>query len=190
MWKSIRGMIAEYGTFLAILAVGAAVIATMVRSGIGGGSHPLSGKRAPSFELETLAGERVALADHQGKDVVVLDFFATWCPPCRAGLPKIDKVADDYAAPDDGVAVYAVNIMEGPELIREFMTDQGLSLTVLLDGNSVTASEYGAQSIPQTVVIDKAGMVRTVHRGVIAESTLRRDIQAAQTPLPPTDGAA
>ena len=128
------------------------------------GSHPLEGETAPAFELETLDGAAKTLADHQGKDIVVLDFWATWCPPCRESMPLLDAIADDYS--DKGVVVYAVNGGETDPEVSAYLENEGLDLTVLMDRGFLTARDYEVTGIPQTVIIDKAGRVQAVHVGV------------------------
>jgi thiol-disulfide isomerase/thioredoxin len=91
---------------------------------------------------------------------VVLDFWATWCPPCRAGLPHIDKVAKERSA--DGVKIFAVNLQEDATQIQPFMQQNNLTLPVLLDSDGAVAGKYLAESIPETVVIDKKGIVHKV----------------------------
>src|SRR5690606_7195976 len=61
-----------------------------------GGIHPLEGKEAPDFELKTLEGETVTLSQHEGKDIVILDFWATWCGPCRQAMPIIENVSEEF----------------------------------------------------------------------------------------------
>lgn len=147
---------------------------------LGPGTHALTGKPAPDFTLPNLTGEEVSLANHRGKDVVVLDFWASWCPPCREGLPVLDRVAKRYA--DKPVAVYAVNIRESPNLVAEFAKAQGLTLPILLDDTGVIADDYGVTGIPQTVVIGRDGVIREIRVGMSMwgfEEELAAEIDAA-----------
>lgn len=125
--------------------------------------HPLLGKAAPKFELERLDGGTAKLADHQGQDVVMLDFWATWCGPCRAAMPSLANVAEKYS--DRGLVFYAVNIQEDAETIREMLTAEKLEIPVVLDADGSVAQSYGANAIPQTVLIGKDGSVQVVHVG-------------------------
>jgi peroxiredoxin len=119
----------------------------------------LRGKPAPDFTLKQLDGKSVTLSDLKGS-VVVLDFWATWCGPCRMGLPHINKVAKDRAA--DGVKVFAVNLQEDASQIQPFLQQNNLSLPVLLDSDGAVAEKYKAEAIPETVIIAKDGTVSKV----------------------------
>ncbi|HEX4132881.1 MAG TPA: redoxin family protein [Pirellulales bacterium] len=126
--------------------------------------HPLQDKPAPEFDLKLLAGGSARLADHKGKDVVILDFWATWCGPCVQALPTIAEVAAEYKK--KGVAFYAVNLEEDADAVREFLKEHKLDVPVALDSDGKVGAAYGAQAIPQTVIIDKQGTVAVVHVGL------------------------
>jgi thiol-disulfide isomerase/thioredoxin len=110
------------------------------------------GKSAPAFTLEGLAGPAVAVPA-AGK-VTVLNFWATWCPPCREELPELDKFARDNPA----VAFYAVDLQEPAAKVRDFLKQNGYSFPVLLDSGGSAAQAYRINAIPTTVVIDKSGL--------------------------------
>ena len=132
----------------------------------GGGQprvHPLVGTTAPPFAAEDLAGNAVQLEQFAGKNVVILDFWATWCGPCVDALPIISRVAAKFA--DQNVVFYAVNQGEDPETIREFLTSEGIDVPVLLDQEGAVGQLYQVRGIPQTVVIDSQGKVQVVHVG-------------------------
>ena len=169
-------LLRDYGSTVLIVLVGALLVYRLAD----GGTHPLTNQVAPDFTLPLITGESISLASHLGKEVVVLDFWASWCPPCRAGLPVLDRVARDHAGKP--VAFYAVNIREGKDLVSAFATDIKLTLPILLDNTGLVADDYGVTGIPQTVVIDRAGKVHMVHVGSSLwgfDKTLAEDIQAA-----------
>ncbi len=126
--------------------------------------HPLIGLPAPDFTLTALDGNTVTLSSYLGNKVILLDFFATWCPPCRRGLPVIDSLAESYQESDD-VVVLAVNLNESEELVRRLWKEQGLTMPVLFDRGGGVASSYAVSSIPHIAVIDKRGVIREVHAG-------------------------
>ncbi|HWA98562.1 MAG TPA: DUF2092 domain-containing protein [Pirellulales bacterium] len=142
------------------------------------GPHPLVDKPAPEFDLKLLSGGSARLADHKGKDVVILDFWATWCGPCVQALPTIAAVAAEYRP--KGVAFYAVNLEEEPEEIQAFLKERDLSVPVALDSNGQVGAAYGANAIPQTVIIDKQGTVAIVHVGLSVDlkAQLSRELDA------------
>jgi peroxiredoxin len=125
---------------------------------------PLEGKAAPEILLPTLDGQNVKLSDEKGK-VVVLDFWATWCPPCRASLPHTQQLSTnaDWAA--KGLVVWAVDDAEAMKTVEQFVSDNRYTFTVLLDGQQAADKAYGVQAIPQVIVIGRDGIVKNVFVG-------------------------
>ncbi len=121
----------------------------------------LVGKPAPDFKLKGMDDKEVSLASLKG-NVVVLDFWATWCGPCVAGFPHIDELAKKYA--DKGVKVYGMNQKEDKETIDNFLKEKSLTVPVLLDPGDI-ADKYKVQGIPQTVIIGKDGLIKQIHIG-------------------------
>lgn len=122
----------------------------------------LEGKDAPTFKLDGLDGKTVSLADLKGK-VVVLDLWATWCPPCRASLPHLNKLWD--AMKEKDVKIYAVNEQEEKKDVQGFVDSTKLTVPVLLDSDGKMGGQYGATAIPETVVVGKDGKVKKVFVG-------------------------
>jgi len=140
----------------------------LIQSASGGAAagppaHPTQGRDAPPIELETLAGQPFKLEDVDAS-VVVLDFWATWCPPCRRGLPLLQKFHDWAESNDQSVAVYTVNLQETPETVRGYWEQAGFTMPVLMDTQGSVAQAYQVQGIPQTVMIHH-GKVAGVHVG-------------------------
>lgn len=121
------------------------------------------GNPAPAVELDLLDGGKMTLAQHKGKDVVVLDFWATWCPPCVKGLPVVSKVCADMK--DKGVVFYAVNQRENVDTIKSFLEKRELKLLVPLDKTGKAGKAFNVSGIPQTVLIGRDGTVQAVHVG-------------------------
>lgn len=131
----------------------------MQNSGI---SSPLVGNPAPDFQLDLLEGGRFRVSDQKGK-ILVLDFWATWCGPCMNAMPMIDEAVHGFEGQD--VQLIAVNLQEAPEQIQATLKRLGLNPSVALDIDGVAAARYQANAIPQTVVIDREGIVRRVFVG-------------------------
>jgi thiol-disulfide isomerase/thioredoxin len=129
------------------------------------------GDMAPEFTLSTLDGKSVTLADLKGS-VVVLDFWATWCGPCRQGMPDIQKFHDWAKESGKPVHVYAVNVMEnGDAAMRqkaasEYWTSQKFTLPSLIDLDDKVIRAYGFGGIPTTVIIDATGKIAKIHNGI------------------------
>ena len=127
------------------------------------GPQALAGLAAPPLALGTLGGGSMSLADHKGKEIVILDFWATWCGPCVAALPQVSEVATAYR--DKGVAFYAVNQQEEAATVTQFLTDKQWSIPVAMDVKGEGAQAYRVSGIPQTVIIGRTGKVEVVHVG-------------------------
>jgi peroxiredoxin len=138
----------------------------------------LEGKPAPQFKLDSIQGKPVSLADLNGK-VVVLDFWATWCGPCRASLPHLNDLYNEFK--DKGLAVYAIDQQEDKQDVSDFVVESKLTLPVLLDPEGKVGAQYGVEGIPQTVVIGKDGKIRKVYVGFGDElvQELRQVVQDA-----------
>lgn len=117
------------------------------------------GKAAPDFELKKLDGTLLKLSDLKGR-IVVLDFWATWCGPCVASLPKITELGQEYKGAE--VDVIAVNIEQTSAEVRALLDRLKISPVVVLDSDGAAARAYLAQAIPQTVIIDRDGNVKQV----------------------------
>jgi len=124
-----------------------------------GPAAALAGKPASDFTLEDMDGKAVTLSEMKGS-VVILDFWATWCGPCVASLPHLNKIYTDLQK--DGLKVYALNQREDKQKVADFITNKTLTIPVLLDKEGNVAKQYLVTGIPQTVVIGKDGVVKKV----------------------------
>jgi thiol-disulfide isomerase/thioredoxin len=128
----------------------------------------LLGRPAPAVVLELLDGERVRLADRFGHRPVYLEFWNTWCVPCREQMPHLEAAHRTYG---DRIAVFAVNLglNEAVETIREFRAAHALTVPIAVDGDGSLAERYHVAVTPQHVLIDRAGIVRYVGHGATPE---------------------
>ena len=118
---------------------------------------------APAFELGDLDGKKVTLADLDA-EVVVLDFWATWCGPCRQAMPHLQKVYDWAREEKKSVAIFAVNLQETEQQVRPYWEKEKFTIPVLMDRTGRVGNAYGATAIPRTVIIH-GGKVAQVHEG-------------------------
>ncbi len=118
-------------------------------------------RTAPGFKLPDLKGREFSLDQYKGK-VVLLDFWATWCSPCRMTMPLLEKLQEEYRG---NVALLAINLQEPKDIVRDYVRRQNLSSQVLLDEEGTVAEVYGARSIPMQILIDRKGIVRYVQLG-------------------------
>lgn len=137
-----------------------------------------AGKVATDFSLAVLDGKgrKESLAAHRGK-VVVLDFWATWCGPCRRWMPIVEKVGKEAAKKD--VKVFAVNVREPAPLVRSYVKAQKVEVPVLLDSDGAIGAAYGARSIPLTVIVGRDGRIVRTLLGLHPEEDLRDALREA-----------
>ena len=125
-----------------------------------GCSEPLGaqvGEPAPNFKLENLDGQFISLSDLKGKPVL-LNFWATWCPPCRAEMPYLQQIYEEWSG--KGLVVLAINIGDSHSEAKRFLQTNSLSLPVLLDTKKNVARKYNITAIPTTFFIDSDGIIR------------------------------
>lgn len=127
------------------------------------------GQPAPDFTLATLDGREATLSDYAGQ-VVVVNFWATWCPPCKAEMPDINAYYEANRA--DGLVVLAVNAQEDKNTVSRFIQANGFSFPVLLDSDGRVEQQYQVRSFPTTYVIDRDGRVVYIHNGLISLDVL------------------
>jgi peroxiredoxin/outer membrane lipoprotein-sorting protein len=139
----------------------------------------LVGKPAPLFTAPTLGGDDVSLAALKGK-VVILDFWASWCPPCRDALPFFGRVFRDLR--DADVRFFAVSVQEDKDRVKSFLASERIALPVLLDQDGSVSRSYAVSAIPETVVIGRDGRIAAVFHGLGEDTSkqLREAIDEAE----------
>src|SRR5688572_29480927 len=124
----------------------------------------LEGKPAPDIKLPTVDDKEVSLSSEKG-NVVLVDYWATWCPPCREGLPHVNEIAQnkDYAA--KGLKVWAINSKENAAKVKPFLKKMNLNMTVPMDTTGEFGKNYLVEGIPTTVVVGRDGTIKKVFIG-------------------------
>jgi peroxiredoxin len=154
----------KFSLLLVALALLVAVLGCPVNS-----SHPLNGttpgiskgtnigNQALDFQLEDLNGQTISLSDLRGRPII-LNFWATWCGPCRAEMPYLQQVYDQWQ--EQGLVLLAVNLKENSSQVNQFMQSNGYSFSVLFDNSGSVGNQYDIQAIPTTFFIDTDGIIQ------------------------------
>lgn len=138
---------------------------------------PQAGFMAPDISLESLNGETYTLSELRGQAVLV-NLWATWCPPCRAEMPAIEKIYNEYK--DQGLIVLAVNMtyQDEPSAVAPFVAEYGLTFPVLLDRSGASGAAYQLRSLPSSYFIDRKGSIsEVVIGGPMSEALLRARVE-------------
>jgi thiol-disulfide isomerase/thioredoxin len=117
---------------------------------------------AAEFELQSRAGEAVALSRFKGQ-VVLINFWATWCGPCRKEMPLLEQIQKKYAPL--GFTMLGVNVEEDTRLMEAFLKDVPVTFPILLDPANGVSKLYNVSAMPSTVIVDRKGNVRFIHQG-------------------------
>ncbi len=134
-----------------------------------------TGTAAPDFTLQDLNGKNIKLSDYRGK-VVLLDFWATWCPPCRASIPGLEKIHKAYK--DKGLVILAVSLDQGGwDSVKSFTTEYGITY-IVLKGTDDVSEKYQVRTIPMLLVLDKEGQIKKRYLGFGNDEDLTNDIKS------------
>ncbi|WP_347862058.1 redoxin domain-containing protein [Salimicrobium sp. PL1-032A] len=132
------------------------------------------GQEAPEFTLQTLGGEEVSLSDYRGTPVII-NFWATWCPPCRAEMPDMEEMYQE----EEELEILAVNMTETESTrneVGQFVGEFGLSFLVLLDENSDVSGMYEVGPVPTSVFVDREGHVQSVILGAMNKDLMEQKL--------------
>jgi cytochrome c biogenesis protein CcmG/thiol:disulfide interchange protein DsbE len=128
-----------------------------------------SDKTAPDFALTDLSGNLVSLSDLKGK-VVFVNFWATWCPPCRQEIPDFVEFYKEYK--DKGAVILGVSVDKSPDKVRDFMDEYNINYPVVMATNQMVSDYKPGRYIPATIVIDTNGMIQDKKVGVMDKASL------------------
>lgn len=145
---------------------------------------PREGFLAPDFTLDTLDGTKVTLSELRGK-IVLINLWATWCPPCRAEMPALENAYKQYK--DSGVVVLGLNVtnQDSEKDIPPFVDEFGLTFPILLDRDGSVSALYQLKGLPTTYFVNREGIIRTVVvGGPMNETFIRSKIEALLQEIP------
>jgi peroxiredoxin len=117
---------------------------------------------APDFSLKTQSGDPLSLTDQRGK-VVMINFWASWCPPCLKEMPLLDEIYNTHK--DNGFTLLGINIEQDTTEAKRLIKELDLSFPILFDPNNQVGKQYNVRAMPTTVVVDQTGTVRFVNHG-------------------------
>ncbi|MGB9753218.1 MAG: alkyl hydroperoxide reductase [Roseiflexus castenholzii] len=142
---------------------------------------PRIGHPAPEFTLTAIDGTEMTLSDLRGQ-VVLINLWASWCPPCRAEMPAIQHAYERFH--DQGFIVLAVNQQEDVATVVQYMHDQQLTFPALLDSDARVGAAYQVRMLPSSFFVDRRGMIRAVYRGPMSRGMIEGTIEQliAETP--------
>jgi len=176
---------------LMLVSLAAAVLWTVVSrvpSAVGAplssSPSPREGFLAPDFTLDTLDGKKVTLSELRGK-IVLINLWATWCPPCRAEMPALENAYEQYK--DSGVVILGLNVtnQDSEKDIPLFVDEFGLTFPILLDRDGSVSALYQLRGLPTTYFVNREGIIRTVVvGGPMNETFIRSKIEALLQEIP------
>jgi len=123
---------------------------------------PASGAPAPDFTLRSNGGKNLKLSEHRG-EVVMINFWATWCGPCRQEMPELERLYQKYRKA--GFVLLGISVDDKPEAARAMARQLKVSFPVLFDDRKQVSRRYDVDAMPSTLLVDRNGVVRFVHRG-------------------------
>jgi len=152
---NIRNVFAKRG--LAVM-LGASLMALVSISAL---AIPAKGN-APDFTLKSNRGSNVKLSEHRG-EVIMINFWASWCAPCRKEMPLLEDLYQRYK--DGGFTLLGVNVEEDSSAAKDLLKDVRVSFPILFDNQNKVSQLYNVEAMPSTVILDRNGKVRFVHKG-------------------------
>jgi len=166
----------RYQQLAAIIIISVAVFQTGCDTGSTSPEPAVALKIAPQFDLEILSGGRAKLADYRGK-IIILDFWATWCPPCIKGIPDFVELQKKYG--NKGLAILGISLDQNPkQKLGPFVKKYKMNYPVLLTDGKVDRAYGGITGIPTTFVINRKGEIYKKYVGLRPKKVFEADIKA------------
>lgn len=120
------------------------------------------GQPAPDFTLKNMKGQNINLTEQRG-NIILINFWASWCGPCRKEMPVLQELQDKYQ--DLGVQVWGINVEQENQAGRDFLANLELSFSIFFDETNKLSATYQVEAMPTTVIVDRDGIVRYIYRG-------------------------
>ncbi len=150
------------------LALGAFLGAMVIFNTASSNKGPRVGQPLENFNLTQLEGSSLQLAALKGKPAII-NFWATWCAPCKEEMPLLEKYSRKYSG---ALTVVGVNSQEQPGIVRDFVTEFGITFPIALDYSGDLTRSYLINGFPTTFFVDKDGILRNLHIGILREDLL------------------
>ncbi|MCY7945454.1 redoxin domain-containing protein [Bacillus atrophaeus] len=131
------------------------------------------GQKAPDFSLKALSGEETSLSDYKGKKVL-LNFWATWCHPCRKEMPAMEELQKEHSE----IAVVAVNFTsaeKGEKTVKQFADSLHLTFPILIDKSGINA-DYSVLTYPTTYILDEKGVIQQIYAGTMTKKQMKQKL--------------
>lgn len=134
---------------------------------------PVIGRAAPNFQLDTLDGHPATLDDFHGKPVIV-NFWATWCEPCKEEMPALQA----QTASNPNLTILGIDNVESPVKVKPFVDHLGVSFPILLDEDGSVMEHYQVTGLPTSYFVDSSGVLRFIYRGALTDDALRQGLSS------------
>ncbi|HKL75355.1 MAG TPA: TlpA disulfide reductase family protein [Halanaerobiales bacterium] len=131
------------------------------------------GQKAPNFSLKNMNNKEVTLRDLEGKKVFI-NFWASWCPPCKAEMPDIQKLQKNHG---EEIKIVAVNLEEEKNKVEKYLENEDLDFTVLLDKNKKVANQYLIRAIPTSYFLNEKGIIIEKNLGVLSYEKMKENLK-------------
>ena len=161
------------GLVLALAAAGFLLTLGDAKNEFSSKSAPEKKELAPNFTLSTIDGKEFRLSEYKGRPVLI-NFFASWCLPCREEMPTLEKIVHEYGP--KGVVFLGVAVDDTETKMKDFIARYGVTFPVGLDKTAAIQKSFGIYGIPTTYFIDKQGVINYSHSGSVTEELLQHEL--------------